>query len=271
VSKSVVKSKPEVERTCIHNCTANCPDGCFTTAEPAPLLNLAEGRVVAMTFGARTYTWTFRRILRADWEKFFRSFDTETVTILGEQTETFEIESGLVDLARTCVASVDGYKLPDAGDWKKMLPLGHLKQFGNVLRDVRAVPPADDAEIELSELSEISLDCFWSGSRWSGLAHRFRTPTLAQQRKFNRACGTYRVMGNDRGNKTIFPARQALMMDFYDELIESVDESYAVDGQPLSTREEIVAQMDCCHKIAAIQGLLNAGGTGTMAKAADDK
>jgi hypothetical protein len=227
-----------------------------------------------MQFGKQTYTWTFRRILRADWEKFFRSFDTETVTILGEQTETFEIESGLIDLARTCVEDVDGYVFPEGGKgvWRNMLPLGHLKQFGQVLRDVRAVQPSDDAPLALTELSEISLDCTWSENRtWSGLIHRFRTPTLAQQRTFNRACGTYRIVGNDRGNKTIFPARQALMMDFYDELIESVDESYAFDNAALSTREEIVAHMDCCHKVAAIQGLLNAGGAGSIAKADDKK
>jgi hypothetical protein len=239
-----------------------------------PKLDLAVTRVIAMQFGKQTYTWTFRRILRADWEKFFRSFDTETVTILGEQTETFEIESGLVDLARTCVVDVEGYKLPSdlPEKWQSMLPLGHLKQFGQVLRDVRAVQPADDAPLALTELSEVMLDCTWSENKvWRGLVHRFRTPTLAQQRTFNRACGTYRIVGNDRGNKTIFPARQALMMDFYDELIESVDESYVFDNAALSTREEIVAHMDCCHKVAAIQGLLNAGGAGTVTKDKDAK
>jgi hypothetical protein len=238
--------------------------------EPKPLLNLAEGRVIAMEFAKRPYTWTFRRILRADWEKFFRSFDTETTAILGEQTETFETESGMIDLARTCVASVDGYKLPEPfpGEWRRMLPLGHLKTFGWALRDVQQTPVADEA-IALTELSEISLDCTWSHNvRWSGLIHRFRTPTLPQQRKFNRACGTYRVMGNDRGNTTVFPARQALMMDFYDELIESVD-GYKLNDEPLADIHipTIIREMDCCHKVSAVQALLNAGGAGKVVAA----
>lgn len=226
-------------------------------------LELNGNRVIAMQFGAHTYTWTFRRILREDWEKFFRSFDTETTTILGESTETFEIESGTIDLARSCVSSVDGYKMPDAGDFRTMLPLGHLKAFGLALRDVRMSIPEDDAPIALTELAEISLDCTWSNNQqWRGLVHRFRTPTLPEQRKFNRACGTYRISGNDRGNRTIYPPKQALMMDFYDQLIVSVDSDYVADGVTLGDRDKIIREMDCGHKVAAIQALLSAGGSG---------
>jgi hypothetical protein len=236
---------------------------------PAPVLELTEGRVIAMKFGAREYTWTFRRILREDWEKFFRSFDTETVMILGEQTETFEVESGTIELAKSCVVKVDGYQMPASGDFHAMLPLGHLKAYGQVLRDVRAMGASDDAPIALTELHEVMLECTWTNtSKWSGLVHRFNAPTLQQQRAFQRACSTFRVLGNDRGNRTIFPARQALMMNFYDELIVSVDESYRAHGDPLLDRETIIREMDACHKVSAIQGLLNAGGTGSLAKAA---
>jgi hypothetical protein len=235
------------------------------TQIPTPFLELSEGRIIAMKFGTRDYVWSFRRILRSDWEMFFRNFDNETVTILGEQIETFEIETGLVELAKNCVAKVDGYQMPSEGDFHAMLPLGHLKAFGQVLRDVRPMPTPDDAPIALSELSEVSLECIWSGNaKWIGLAHRFNPPTLKQQRAFNRACGTYRVQGNDRGNRTIFPARQALMMDFYDELIVSVDECYRANGERLLDRASIVREMDACHKVAAIQGLLNAGGAGQI-------
>jgi hypothetical protein len=238
-------------------------------ATPAPVLELTEGRAIAMKFGAHEYTWIFRRITRSDWERFFRSFDTESVMIQGEETETFEVESGTIDLARSCVVKVEGYTMPDAGDWRAMLPLGHLKAFGQVLRDVRVAPVSDDAPIILSELSEISLECIWDGkSKWSGLVHRFNPPTLQQQRKFNRACGTYRVLGNERGNRTIYPARQALMMDFYDELIVSVDASYRANGDMLLDRASIVREMDASHKVAAIQGLLNAGGAGRIVDAA---
>jgi hypothetical protein len=231
--------------------------------ESDSMLDLVTGRIIAMQFGARTYTWTFRRILRADWEKFFRSFDTETTTILGEQTETFEIESGMMDLARSCVTSVAGYAMPETGDFRAMLPLGHLRAFGVALRDVSASAADDDAPIALSELAEISLDCTWSENRlWRGLLHRFRPPTLQQQRKFNRACGTYRILGNERGNRTLYPARQALMMNYYDELIESV-EGYSEGGAEIGSRRDvIIREMDCAHKVAAVQALLNAGGAG---------
>jgi hypothetical protein len=234
------------------------------------VLDLSAGRVIAMKFGARDYTWTFRRILREDWERFFRSFDTETTTILGEQTETFEIETGMVDLARSCVAAVDGYTMPATGDFRAMLPLGHLKAFGWTLRDVRPTPLADDAPLALTELSEVPVDCTWSlgpdgrMQTWRGLMHRFNAPTLQQQRSFNRACATFRVLGNDRGNTTVYPARQAFMMDLYDELIVSVDTAYTANNAALSTRDEIVREMDGSHKVAAIQGLLNAGGAGVI-------
>ncbi len=238
------------------------------TEPPAPKLDLAQPRVVAMLFGAVPYTWTFRRIGREDWERFFRSFDTETVAILGEQVETFEIETGIVELARTCVTKVEGYKLPDPlpANWRAMLPHGHLKAFASVLRDVHMTPP-EETPMALSELIEVSLDCTWSGTAWRGLVHRFRPATLKEQRKFNRACGTYRIAGNDRGSRTIFPARQALMMDFYDELIESVDAAYVVNGEPLNSIDRIRREMDCSHKVAAIQAMLNAGGSGVVASA----
>lgn len=236
-----------------------------TVADPAPArLDLGVARTIALKFASRLYTWTFRRIERNDWEQFFRSFETETTNILGEQTETFEIESGLVELARSCVVKVEGYKMPAAGDWRSMLPLGHLKAYAQVLRDVHAEPTRDDAPFALSDLSEVSLSCIWSGDRWTGLVHRFRQPTLQEQKDYHRAASTYRIVGNDRGNRTIYPARQALMMDFYDKLIESVDESYCVRGEALTAREAIVREMDCSHKVAAIQGLLNAGGAGQL-------
>jgi hypothetical protein len=233
--------------------------------EPKPAIDLAEGRVITMRFGTVDYTWTFRRILRTDWEKFFRSFDTETVRIFGEETETFEVESGTIELARTAVVSVAGYQMADPPPmpWQAKLPLGHLRAFGIALRDVCI--SKSDAPMVLSELSEVSLDCVWNGdSRWTGLVHRFNAPTAVQQRKFERAAHTYRILGNDRGNRTIFPARQALMMDFYDELIVSVDEAYTASGEPLSDRAAIIREMDACHKVTAVQGLLNAGGNGVI-------
>jgi hypothetical protein len=240
------------------------------------VIDLAAPRTIAMQFGARTYTWTFRRLLRSDWESFFRGFETETVQMLGQQDEIFEIETSLVELARETVIEVEGYAMPATGDWRRMLPNGHLKAFGLALRDVRTSADAEDEAIALTELHEVRLDCVWSRDpqgadgamqEFTGLVHRLSPPTVKQQRAFNRASNTHRVVGDDRGGRTIYPARQRLMIDFYDELIHSVDEAYQVDGVPLATRDAAIAEMDACHKVAAVQGFLNAGGTGRIVMA----
>jgi hypothetical protein len=234
-------------------------------------LELAEGRVIEMLFAGRPYRWTFRPVTRSDWEKFFQAFESETVQMAGEQIETFEIETGLVELARTCVQSVDGYKLPESGDFRPMLPRGHLKAFGLALRDVTVSKISNNEPIALTELHEISIDCTWSLGpdgkmvRWSELKHRFNAPSLKQMRAFNRASNTFRIIGDDRGGRTRYPAKQPLMMDFYDELIHSVDLSYSFHGEPLQDRQAIVRHMDAAHKVAAVQGFLNAGGSGRIA------
>jgi hypothetical protein len=240
-------------------------------------LELTAPRVLQIRFGTFPYKWTFRRILIEDWLNFFRAFETETVQLLGEQIETFEIETALVELARETVVSVEGYSSQAPANFRTMLPRGHLKAFGMALRDVCVSREGDDAPIDLTDLHEVKIDCTWSAPpegggvvQFTGLVHRFRSPTMKQQRDYNRATNTYRIKGDSRAGRTIYPARQALMIGFYDALIESVDTRYTVNGEPLIGAKSIAREMDGCHKVAAVMGFLNAGGAGTVESAKVD-
>jgi hypothetical protein len=239
------------------------------TSDPI-VLELECERVIRMRFGAFPYTWHFRRIGINDWKKFFGYFDTETTQIHGEEIQTFEIETGLVELARSTVVAVEGYAAKPEGRFEDKLPHAQLKQFGQTLRDVRPSPMNDETPLSLSDLHEVEVDCTWSllpsgkMGQFNRMAHRLRPPTLEQQRAYNRACATFRIKGDSRGGQTIWPAKQAIMMDFYDSLIESVDELYQVGGKPLVGAKNIALEMDGCHKVAAVQAFLNAGGVGIL-------
>jgi hypothetical protein len=92
---------------------------------------------------------------------------------------------------------------------------------------------------------------------FSGLLHRFNPPTAEHKRKYNRAVSQTRVIGDARSGTTVFQGRQRLLVEFYDQLIASVD-GYTLRGQPLTSAEQIRAEMDTVHKIIAVQQLFAA-------------
>jgi hypothetical protein len=91
-------------------------------------------------------------------------------------------------------------------------------------------------------------------AKFGGLVHRFNPPTAEHKRKYNRAISQTRVIGDARSGTTVFQGRQRLLVEFYDQLIASV-EGYALRGQPLASPEQIRAEMDAVHKIVAVQQL----------------
>jgi len=254
-------------------------------AEAPALLPLDSKRTVAFSTKRGAFVYEFRRIGQPDWLRFFQSIVHQTVNIGPAREEVFETESALLDLVDRTLVSVEGY-----GDtskfkhWKRSLPMQHRIAAGIGLRSVGTSESVDekirlaeaqlkampnDAEISerldqlvrerdgaplLSDLVEVSLDANWGTPNgmtlFSGLIHRFRQPSIEDLKKFNFESARTRVTGTAEAGITTYPARQAIAMSIYDDLIESVD-GYAVGGRPLEGVENIRREMDGAHKAVA--------------------
>jgi len=109
----------------------------------------------------------------------------------------------------------------------------------------------------------IRLDALWSNSEGGtdkvvGLKHAFGTPTVEQQRRYNRDMSRSQVVGGSRTGKTRWLGAQPTLVELYDELITAVD-GYSVNGQVLDfdnpDREAIIRNMDTFHKVVAAEAL----------------
>jgi hypothetical protein len=226
------------------------------------VLELDGERSVTFRDRGHAYTYTFSRIGSVDWLHYF-----EGVAITSRRegkngvVETLDLESAGVDLVESKVVKAEGY----AGDfmsdpkWKQCLPFGHVRAAAQLLRDGN-ISPVDDSQ-PLNPLKvEVAIDAKWNVSKpgemrqFGGLLHRFNPPTAEHKRKYNRAISQTRVIGDARSGITVFQGRQRLLVEFYDQLIASV-EGYALRGQPLASPEQIRAEMDAVHKIIAAQQL----------------
>jgi hypothetical protein len=236
-------------------------------AAPAPMLPLDAPRNIAIQFSGHIYRWYFRRIAQKDWERFFDRFRIESYRSGAEVMETFEFATAMRELISTTLERVEGYKLDAAKNpkWRDYLPEQHVRLFCMALREVSRSVDVGDGPLAITEHHEISLDALWASDeagkaiRYAGLIHRFNAPTLEQQKKFNRAVNSTRVIGDSRNGRTLYPEKQKLEMAYYDELIAEVD-GYSVGGAALTGVENIRREMDGCHKVAAINALLHAGG-----------
>lgn len=235
-------------------------------ASAAAMLPLDEPRIISIKFGTLLYRHFYRRIQQADWERFFDRFRVENYRKGAEVSETFEFETAQRELVTNTLERAEGYELDpkQTPRWRELLPAGHYRLFCLALREVRASRDAGDKPVRISEHHEVSLDALWSSDeagnaiRYGGLIHRFNPPTFEQQKKFNRAVNTTRVIGDSRHGRTLFPEKQRLMMGYYDDLVVEVD-GYSVGGVALAGVENIRREMDGCHKVSAVQALLNAG------------
>jgi len=227
----------------------------------AALLPLDAPRAVAFKTRRGNFVYHFRRLAQADWQQFFQSIVHQTVQVKGAREQVFETESALLELVDRTVQSVDGYgDLSKLKDWKRALPLQHRLAAGIALRSVgetasRALRPL------VCDLVEVSLDANWGASDgkttlYSGLIHRFRNPGIADLKRFNFESARVRVTGSADDGVTSYPARQAIAMKIYDDLIDSVD-GYSVGGAELSGAAEIKREMDGAHKAAAALALFS--------------
>jgi hypothetical protein len=231
-------------------------------AAPA-LLPLDQVRVIVLKSPRGPLTYTFRRIVIADWQAFFAAVVNQTLQRQGVREAVYESETAQLQLVEKTLTAVEGYgDLSKLKDWKKSLPLKHRLAVGSVLRGVGEA--AADADAPLSDLVEIRLDGYWSAGAdgrtalYSGLVHRFRQPSIEQLKKFNFETARVRAEGDSSNGVTSYPSRQLVAMRIYDELIEEVD-GYAAAGAALTGIENICREMDGAHKAEAALALFSQG------------
>jgi len=235
------------------------------TAPPA-LLPLDVPRVVTIKSKTHSYLLRFRRLTHEDWQKYFTSIVHQTRNFQEYREEIFETETAQIELVDRALISAEGYgDLTGVKDWKKAIPIFHRAAAGVALRSVGIERPSVDADEPIfCDLVETRLAANWSavdGERmmqYAGLVHRFRQPSVSQLKRFNFESARVRVTGTAEAGVTTYPARQAIAMKIYDELIESVD-GYAVDGHALTGVENITREMDGAHKAEAALALFRPG------------
>lgn len=230
-------------------------------------IELAGARSVSFSDKGHSFTYVFRRIEDADWRRFFSGIVVESERVGKQRVDRIDHRTASLALIESCLVSVSGYAAPNGGEvmqlqnWKTRLPYGHRVRAAELLQDARASESSSSFVIE-PDTDTVSLSAKWGGAdgmlQFDGLVHRFTPPSGEDQRRFNRAASEARVVGGGRNGRTIYPGRQQLLLNLYDQLIVSV-EGYTVSGEPLgSDVSKIRTWMDSLHKVAAAQELFGA-------------
>jgi hypothetical protein len=254
---------------------AEAEQGVTSNRELLPL-DLPE-RVVALKIieTGKIVRHIFNPITRADADAYFGATKVVTERI-GKDSMDMEIDvvSARLKLYGRAIKRVDGYLLTggrdlmDLPNWKEKLNAkfgGHqvtaIAALTNVTPSVKGPDDGIDPDAEI-----VSLDAFWTStsdvgnSRYLGLLHRFSPPTLEHWKRLNSQASRSTVQGGSRSHKTIYPKMNTISIELYDELILSVG-GYSIGGEAVSAREQLLARMDCFHKIAAIEILFDASGS----------
>ena len=229
------------------------------------LLQLDIERAITFRSGENVYRHVFRRIGSIDWERFFNKIEAEIENGEGGSvTRIVSAENATLWLYSHCVLRAEGYrvsdgrKLEELPQWRERIPPGHRLKAANLLMQVN--PCAAEDLIE-AEGETVTLDAVWSEkdggmAKYSGLVHRFATPTNEHRHRLARARARAKVTGGSRSGRTVIPSAQPVLAALYDELILGV-EGYAVSQHPISGREEIAREMDAYHKVIAAGAIFN--------------
>jgi len=243
--------------------------------EPKTLLMLDEPRVIPIREGKRDYTFYFRRILQTDWLNYFNGLYLATRNDGTSQLNTTDFNTAGIELFEATVTKVVGYsrELTTAADFKKVLPR-HSAPVAGLLRSVFISEVEDDKPLDCDSV-ETLIDAHWSQTtspgqitQYKGLVHRFMPPDVEQRKRYMRGGAISRVVGGTRkGATTVYSLRNKLLLQLYDELIQSV-EGYGVAGKPLESIEDIRREMDGYHKAEAVAQLFNTQPEAAAAEAA---
>lgn len=232
--------------------------------ETAAMLPLdAPERVVCYRLGGKQYRHVFQRITADNVESFFANVGMEVKQEKKGITRLMDFDSAHLALYRKAVLRVEGFATKDGRaphelkTWPECVPVNHR------ILAAEHLPGAYGAEgDQLLEAEGVSvmLNAKWNQSVpgemnvYTGLVHRFASPTAEHYRKIVRARNRTFVAGGSRTGTTILPSSYGVVVALYDELIESVD-GYSVGGRALSGKPQIAREMDGFHKNVAISML----------------
>lgn len=210
----------------------------------------------------QTITHTFRRLRQDDWDGYFSRIVIETE----EGARTVDLNSAAIWLWDRCVVSTQA--IVDRPDWKERTPLADRLQAVRLLGEVSVgtVPEGFEPDVEV-----VSLDCLWNAApvapglpgesnltgamaHHTGLLHRLAFPSAEQMMRYSRETSRSLIVGGSRNRRTRYPASQRVLLSLYDELISAVD-GYSCNGHELKSVENIRANMDATHKVAAVSPL----------------
>lgn len=229
-------------------------------------IELAKPRVIVIEERGVKYALKLNRISKKQWLHYFDSIVSTSEMQNSKRVDFFDSTTARVELVESALASVDGYAnqgdtpIPQLAGWQQLIPLRHRQAAGNALVDIERVDPTDGEILQLGTES-VFLNAVWGADdrggmhKFFGLCHRFSTPTGEHQRRYSRDANRSMVVGGSRRGITKWMGVQATLADLYDELIQSVD-GYMLNGQPLDAeRDQIAAEMDTYHKVAAADAL----------------
>jgi hypothetical protein len=200
----------------------------------------------------------FPRLRAADWALYFKEIRIETE---GEE-RLIDFNSAALKLYRRLALRAEGYavagggKLTEIPNWRDRVPIADVLKAVELLTKVEKHEGDDVAEIE-PEAEIVALDALWNGSEpgscswFRGLVHRFTPPTGEHRVVYSRETGRSIQVRGAKVPRTIYVAKEGVLVKLYDELVISV-EGYSVGGKPLEGRDAIRAEMDAFHKIAAV-------------------
>lgn len=223
---------------------------------------LDEPRIIPIREGNRDYTFYFRRILQADWVRYFDGLYLSSRNDGAAQLNTTDFNTSGIELLESTLIRVTGYarELTTPNDFAKVLPR-HSMPVAGILRSVFFSEVEDDKPVDCDSVVAL-VDALWSQTtapgqvtQYKGLVHRFMPPNVEQRKRYMRGGAISKVIGGTRtGATTIYSLRNKLLLELYDQLILAV-EGYGVAGKPLEGAEQIKREMDGYHKAEAVAQL----------------
>ena len=159
--------------------------------------------------------------------------------------------------------SVDGYDgSASTEDWRVLIPLAHKEAAVSSLTLVAPSSLLDSTNDDstdnffplLAEERVVVLEAARAGRAYPRLIHRFRPPSVENERTYRRLLSETLLVRGSRTPRTLLPARLPGLVRLYDQLILGV-EGYSIRNQPLASSVETIQTMDAWHKRVAVQAL----------------
>jgi len=227
-----------------------------------PSIDLTSPRVFTIADRGREYTLTVGRIARKQWLRYFEGIFSTSENQAGKRVDRFDNSTARLELIADVLTDASGYATADGcavsavPGWQQLIPLSHRLGAAEKLLDVAPAEPPEDGPIVLGA-EAVYLTAVWGASKFTGLCHRFKTPSAEQQRRLSRDASRSVIVGGSRRGTTRWLGSQATLAELYDELIVSV-EGYTVGAEELGAdRDAIIREMDTYHKVAATDQLFS--------------